>query len=178
MQPCLAELFLLSQQFQVFLIYSTDFKDEANLMEKVLGTANWLISRTHPLIHLQLRSPFLKPQSAEQCLKELSSALETVLGIGGSCWLICGRELLLQAEGDCIHKLGTRGTAEVFLLEGSQCLSGACYHRHMPRNPFEFFLSWCVWQNQKREMQEPHANASFQNQIGKDSAFYMDLLKD
>lgn len=40
MQPCLAELFLLSQQFQVFLIYSTDFKDEANLMEKVLGTAN------------------------------------------------------------------------------------------------------------------------------------------
>lgn len=76
----------------MFLIYSTDFKDEAKLREKVLGTANWLISRTHPLIHLQLRFPFLKPQSAEQCLKELSSALETALGIGGSCWLTCGRE--------------------------------------------------------------------------------------
>lgn len=128
----------------MFLIYSTDFKCEENLREVVLGTFNWLISRTHPLIHLQLRSPFLKPQSAEQCLKELSSALETVLGTGGSCWLICGRELLLQAGGDCIHELWTRNTTWVLLLDGTQCLLGPCYHRCVPRHAFEFILAYQV----------------------------------
>lgn len=95
----LSELFLL-RQWAVIFIYSTDFKYEAKLKGKnILHTAHRLIeSRTHPLIHLQLEFPFLKPQSAEQCLQELSSALETALGTGGSCWFICGRGLLLQVN--------------------------------------------------------------------------------
>lgn len=101
-----------------------------------MGIANWLLSRTHPLIHLQLGSPFLKPRSAGQCLKELSSALETALGIGESWWLIYGRELQLEAEGRLYAQTTSlRHQASVFLLEASRCLSGPHCHRHMSRNP-------------------------------------------
>lgn len=108
--------------------------------KNILHTANWLMSRTYPLIHLQLGSPFLKPQSAEQCLRELFSALETALGTGGSCWRICGRELLLQvitsnSGGDCEPVTPLR----CFLCRAL----GACLVHviidNMTRNPFRFF---------------------------------------